>query len=359
MRLKILMKKYMISTVVWFMLVLFCSYISAEHVDPSPIEGRFSIWGGLPENARTTKKKINELTYVELSEKIPRQLSLDEAFSYWLIWPVDDWSLVAPFVKRATHFEMRATIPIGTFHLGVKANIRAKCVERKEEGLLTLLWFDPGEKGALEYPLPEVFKVAVKKGILTAMQKETLDDLQKFFEQQRYPKLLREWEDFTEGTYVMYTRQNFFNALTCLYDLMPGMASDTLMPENFFDSNQRIQLRSYGHAILGKCLFTFTANKFSMQIKNCPLSQLVDRWNGGLFAITSDINKQQPKLKVDGKRQHEEVDIILNVEGTSFEEAYKITLGVLLGIQGVQLDARCLTAIHPNRLRRLHMHARR
>lgn len=297
---------------------------------------RHLLWGGLPSCARETGK-LDGVTLVEVSEGVPEQVKLDEPFFAWLVWPVQDWNWADSFIRRAAPFSMDAQTPIGTFHLGVRPLVKAVRKKGDEEGLLTVICFDPGKKGPLQYPWPEVFKVAREKKMLTRAQEDSMATVEEFVHQQ-YPRLPREWSDFAQATYVMYTRQQLFKALTNLYALPPGYPPKALDPRDFFNRHQRIRLRSLGHTIAGACFLRCEDDRFVVELKNCPVSQLVAQWNRIAKDKLVEPFGNIQLLKVIEDRRHDELDMTLDIKGTPMKEAAKIAVGALLNIPGIQMD---------------------
>jgi hypothetical protein len=297
---------------------------------------RSALLGGLPPGAREAGKAEEGVSIVELSEDVPEQIKPGDPFSAWLVWPVQDWNWANSFIKRAHPFSMDAQTPIGTFRLGVRPLSKAVRKKGNEEGLLTVLCFDPAKKGPLLYPWPEVFKAARERRMLTQKQEDSMSTVEKFVSQQ-YSQLPREWSDFAQSTYVMYTRRQLFRTLADLYALPPGYPPAALDPRNFFNRDQRIQLRTQGHTIVGSCFIRCEDDRFAVELKNCPISQLVAQWNRIAKEKLVQPGGNELLLAVADDRRHAELDIALDIKGTPMKEAAKIAFGALLNIPGVQM----------------------
>jgi hypothetical protein len=86
----------------------------------------------------------------------------------------------------------------------------------------------------------------------------------------------------------------------------------------------------------GACFLHCEDDRFVIELKNCPVSQLVAQWN----RIAKD-KLVQPfgniqLLKVIDDRCHEKLDMTFEIKGTPMKEAAKIAVGALLNILGVQ-----------------------
>jgi len=319
-----------ISLVVWGL----CSQTSAD--PPFSDSCRHSLWGSLPQCAREIGR-AEGITLVEVSEDLPQRANPEEPFVSWLVWPIQDWKNADTFINRAGPFSMDAQTPIGTFYLGVRPGIRAVRKKGDVEGLLTLLCFDPNRKGPLQYPWPEMFTKAREEKMLTPAQGDLLATVEEHLKQ-KYPRLPREWADFTQATYVMYTRRQLLTVLTELYSLPPGCRPKALDPREFFNRDQRIRLRAQGHAIPGTCLLRCERDRLVVELKNCPVSQLVAQWNRIVHDKLDETGRNTFRLRATDSRTHDELDITLDVTGVPLDEAARIALGALLNVPGIQMD---------------------
>ncbi|MCA1962200.1 MAG: hypothetical protein LDL33_15575 [Desulfomonile sp.] len=298
-----------------------------------------AVWGNLPANARITGTDTQEgIRRVDLTEDLPDSIEPNRQFCYWLVWPVDNWADAGPFLRRSIHYVTTVVTPEGTFSLGVREGVKAASAQRKQEGLLAYLCFDPQCTGELKYPLPAAYEAALENGILTTRQKDTLLSLNEMLKG-RFTSLMNEWKDFTQSTYVRYSRNRLLQALADFYLLAPGMPSGTLDPEKFFDRDQRIRLRELGHPIRGRCVFHLEEKKLHILLKNCPLSQIASDWNRRRSASETGSKRPVPMLSVEPEQEHKEIDATVDASVSSVQEAENLALGFLLAIEGIKKAA--------------------
>lgn len=300
----------------------------------APSKAAMAVWGKLPPNARVTGTDSQGIRHVELTEDLPESLDPNRESCHWLVWPMDNPKDADRFLLRSIHYTTTVVTPDGTFSLGVKQGFEATRTDKKQEGVLAYLCFDPERKGALRYPLPAVYQDALDKDILTPMQKSTLSSLNEVLPG-RLAQLQRHWKDFSQATYVMYSRKRFLEALERFYRLAPGMSNRTLDPDEFFDRDQRTKLRSMGHQIRGRCILTLNETKLHLVLKHCPLSQLVSEWNRIRSGTTENSHPKGPMLKVADEHRHREIDGTVDMKLSSRQEAEKRALGLLLSIEGI------------------------
>ena len=199
-----------------------------------PSASHMAVWGPLPANACVTRLDTKHgVRYVELKENLPESLDTNRSFCRWLTWPMNNPKDAERFLLRSTHYTTTVVTPVGTFSIGVKEGIKAKSRDGKHNGVLAHLCFDPDKKGELEYPFPPVYKTAMEKGIVTAIQKGTLSSLNEMLAN-RFVGLKNYWKDFTLATYIGYSRKRFLEALEGFYLMSPGMSYKTLKPNEFF-----------------------------------------------------------------------------------------------------------------------------
>jgi hypothetical protein len=237
------------------------------------------------------------------------------------------------FLLRSTHYTTTVVTPDGTFSLGVKEGIKAKSRDGKHNGVLAHICFDPDKKGELKYPFPPVYRTAMEKGIVTAIQKGTLSSLNEMLTK-RYVGLKNYWKDFTLATHIGYSRKRFLEALAGFHLMVPGMSHKTLKPGDFFNYDQRLKLRALGHQIRGACIFRLDKDKLHILFKKCPLSQVVSEWNR-IISAKATKKENVTLLTVTTDQQHEEIDGAVDLSVSSPKEAETLALGLLLSINGV------------------------
>ncbi len=119
---------------------------------------RHSLWGALPSGARESGQR-DGIRIVEVTEDLPDQVKPDESFSAWLVWPETTGNgRRIPSSSGPLRSQWRLKLPSERFMVGVRPLVRAVRKKGNEEGLLTMLCFDPQRKGPLQYPWPEVFQ---------------------------------------------------------------------------------------------------------------------------------------------------------------------------------------------------------
>jgi hypothetical protein len=94
----------------------------------------------------------------------------------------------------------------------------------------------------------------------------------------------------------------------------------------------------WGDLSSGVCLFRCEDDRFVVELKNCPISQLVAQWNRIAKDKLVEPFGNIPLLKVIDDRRHDELDLTLDIKGTPMKEAAKIAVGALLNVPGVQMD---------------------
>ncbi|MBI2838347.1 MAG: hypothetical protein HYX75_08540 [Acidobacteria bacterium] len=247
---------------------------------------------------------------------------LKERLAYWLVVPGSE-----PLRSAAESFTHVLGSPAGRFEMRVEANAIARRVPTGEAGLLVLLTFDPLDRSELKVPLHPAFEVAASKGLFTKTQNVEMALVSANY-QRRYDRLLQQFTEFAEGTYVMGSRKELYAALAALsYPADPGPASglpERYAPENFFDREQREILRSGGIAIPGTCMIHHLAGRLRLDLRNCPISQVVKTWNEGW--------SQYGVIHPDRIDLHEEVDLDLSMPSASEAVAGRAAFRFLLAL---------------------------
>jgi len=320
----------------WAIVLMGCGQRALADFASNAPEVARAIWGNLPANARATGTDAQDgFRHVELTEDLPDSIEPNRRLCYWLVWPVSNWADAEPLLRRSIHFVTTVVTPDGTFSLGVREGVKATIAQRKQDGLLVHLCYDPNRIGELKYPLPAVYEAALESGILSPMQKNTLSSLNEILKG-RFTSLKSQWKDFTQSTYVMYSRNKLLQSLADFYRLVPGMSAGTLDPEKFFNRNQRIHLRKLGHPIRGRCVFRLEEKKLHILLKNCPLSQIASDWNRRRSTDKVDAEQKDPTLSVAPEQQHREIEATVDANVSSVQEAENLALGFLLAIEGIE-----------------------
>jgi len=94
----------------------------------------------------------------------------------------------------------------------------------------------------------------------------------------------------------------------------------------------------WGDLPSGVCLFCCEDDRFVVELKNCPISQLVAQWNRIAKDKLVEPSGNIQLLKVIDDRCHDELDMTLDIKGTPMKESAKVAHGALLNIPGVQMD---------------------
>ncbi len=240
--------------------------------------------------------------------------SLDTSLprAFWTIWPNPE---VDPF-RRAINPSFYLIAPEGSFFLEVfPARVKEAGADRQTT-LLCFFAFDPLRKARLDWMAGldersrQTLRILREKGLLTDQQRRQMDEQQAAFEN-RYARMLENWEAFAGNLRDESRRQVFFQALSHV------QPTNDFGPEEFCSSSQRSRLRREGMTITGFIRHDgyadgVSSNLYRFKFVNYPLSQLIADWNSGrILKFPGAMTTPEPQttifLQVRPDRQHDEI----------------------------------------------------
>ncbi|MFP4661128.1 MAG: hypothetical protein ACLFPF_02965 [Halanaerobiales bacterium] len=324
----IVTKKFFLVMVVVFILFL---YFSPEYHATNNSKEGFNQGGPLNPLSPIPAEIIieqNGSLYRKISENIPDYLDTGKVSDYWLVWPEEDFQPIFMSLNPSVYFKT----PLGSFSMVTISCLTASSEEFKE-GQLVHFKFNPEEKAEVAYPFNPVIETALKKDLQLNMHQEAMIESVENNYQNKYKYLLSTWNDFTESTYLAESRDRFFSALSSIYHVPENVDLD---PAKFFNREQRIALRQFGHQIQGTYHLYHGNERFTFILNNCPISQIVENINNSHPAGT-EITNGIPKLKSENSLKDQEVNLSLEIENISVREVQQILQGILLGIEGIEI----------------------